>query len=381
MPFTGFFKVKTPLEVYPLLEKFTPLGAEAIALDASLYRILAEDIVSPIDLPPFNRSTVDGYALKAKDTFGASENNPTLLNLMGEVLMGASTDLVVSEGGTVAVPTGGIIPDGADAVMMLEFSEQVDERTIQVKKSLSPLENVIQRGEDVRKGENVIPSGHRIRPQDMGAMAAFGKSRVLVHRKPKVSIVSSGDEIVDIEEEPRLGEIRDVNHYSLSALVEMAGGIPLFTGIARDTMENLRSLCKKGLQASDMLIISGGSSVGNLDYTTDVIKSLPDSEIMVHGVSLRPGKPTIIARTSTKPVVGLPGHPVSAMVVFDLFMKPIIWRLAGHVAPVWPLGKRVPAILTRNVSSPPGREDYIRVRAEEKDGEVMAHPILGKSGS
>jgi molybdopterin molybdotransferase len=287
----------------------------------------------------------------------------------------------VSEGEAVAVPTGGIIPDGADAVMMLEFSEQVDERTIQVKKTLSPLENVIERGEDVRKGENALPPGHRIRPQDMGAMAAFGKSSVLVYRKPKVSIVSSGDEIVDIAEEPRLGEIRDVNHYSLSALVEMAGGIPLFMGIARDTMKNLRSLCKKGLQASDMLIISGGSSVGTLDYTTDVIKSLPDSEIMVHGVSLRPGKPTIIGRTSTKPVVGLPGHPVSAMVVFDLFMKPIIWRLAGHVAPVWPLGKRVPAILTRNVSSPPGREDYIRVRAEEKDGQVMAHPILGKSGS
>ncbi len=317
----------------------------------------------------------------ARDTFGASESNPLPLRVVGEVLMGESTDLVLSQGESVAVPTGGIIPKGADSVMMVEFSEQVDEATIQVKKALSPLENVIERGEDIKKGAKVLSGGHRIRPQDLGVLAAFGKSKVGVYRRPRVSIVSSGDEIVDITVEPKLGEIRDVNRYSLSALIEMAGGTPLFIGIARDSFEDLKSLCDKGLQESDMLIVSGGSSVGTLDYTTEVIKSFPDSEIMVHGVSLRPGKPTIIARSGGKPVAGLPGHPVSAMVVFDLFMKPLIWRLAGYTAPLWPIAKRVSAILTRNVSSPPGREDYIRVRAEEKNGEFLAHPILGKSGS
>jgi len=381
VPFDGFFKVKTPGEVYPILERFGPIGTEEIALGESLHRILAENIVSAIDLPPFNRSTVDGYALRARDTFGASEGNPALLRVVGEVLMGVPTDLVVSHGEAAMVPTGGIIPVGADAALMLEFSEQADDRTIQVKKSLSPLENVIERGEDIEKGERILSRGHRVRPQDMGAMAALGKSRVIVYKKPRIAIVSSGDEIVDVTEEPRLGEIRDINHYSLNAQTELAGGNPLFMGIARDSFENLKSLCEKGLQTSDMLIISGGSSVGALDYTTDVIKSFPDSDIMVHGVSLRPGKPTIIGRSGAKPIAGLPGHPVSAMVVFDLFMRPLIWRMAGYTGSLWPLGRRVSAILTRNVSSPPGREDYIRVRAEEKEGRVLAHPIMGKSGS
>lgn len=381
LPFNAFFNVKTPVQVFPILERFAPVGTEGITLGESLHRILAEDVVSPIDLPPFDRSTVDGYALRARDTFGASESNPAVMNVIGEILMGVSTDLVVSHGELVQVPTGGMIPQGADAVLMLEFSERAGDQTIQVKKALSPLENVIERGEDIKKGEKILPRGRRLRPQDVAAMAALGKSRASVYRKPRVAIVSSGDEIVDITQEPRLGEIRDVNHYSLSAQVEMAGGTPFFVGIARDSFENLKSLCEKGFQTSDMLIISGGSSVGTLDYTTSVIKSFPDSETMVHGISLRPGKPTIIGRSGAKPVVGLPGHPVSAMVVFDLFMRPLIWRLAGHVEPLWPLGKRVSAILTRNVASPPGREDYIRVRAEETDGRVLAHPCLGKSGS
>ena len=381
MPFTEFFNVKTPSQVYPILEGFRPLGAERIPLEDSLHRILAEDIVSPTDLPPFNRSTVDGYALKARDTFGASESNPALVTVTGEVLMGLSTDLVVSYGQTVQVPTGGMIPEGADAVLMLEFSEPAGDQTIQVKKPLSPLENVIEQGEDIKKGERILSRGHRIRAQDIGAMAALGKSRIKAYRKPRVAIVSSGDEIVDITQEPKFGEIRDINHYSLSAQVEATGAIPVFVGIARDSFEDLKSLCEEGLDQSDMLMISGGSSVGALDYTTDAIKSFPHSEIMVHGVSLRPGKPTIIGRSDTKPIVGLPGHPVSAMVVFDLFLRPLIWRLSGYVGPTWPVEKRVSAVLTRNVPSPPGREDYIRVRSEEKDGQVLAHPILGKSGA
>jgi molybdopterin molybdotransferase len=373
--------VKTPSDVYPLLETFDPLETERIALDESLYRILAEDIISPIDLPPFNRSTVDGYALTAQDTFGSSESNPGLVKVVGEVLMGRSTDLIVSQGQAVQVPTGGIIPKGANAVLMVEFSEPVGDGTIQVKKPLSPLENVIEQGEDIKKGEKILSKGHKIRPQDTGALAALGKARLSVYRKPRVAIVSSGDEIIEITQEPKFGEIRDVNHFSLNALVETTGGTPLFMGIARDVFENLKSLCEKGLQLADGLIISGGSSVGMLDYTTDVIKSFPDSEIMVHGVSVRPGKPTIIGRSGTKPLVGLPGHPVSAMVVFDLFVRPLIWRLSGYAGPLWPLEKRVSAVLTRNVSSPPGREDYIRVRAEESSGRVLAYPILGKSGS
>ncbi len=381
VPFNTFFKVKPPSEVYPILETFAPAGTEEVALAEGLRRILAEEILSPIDLPPFNRSTVDGYGLRARDTFGASETNPVLLRVVGEVLMGVPTDLVVSHGETAQVPTGGMIPRGADAVLMVEFSERVDERTIQAKRPLSPLENVIQQGEDIKKGERILTKGHQLRPQDIGALAAVGKAHIIVHKRPRVAIVSSGDELIDVTQEPRLGEIRDINHYTISAQVEMAGGVPLFMGIARDSFENLKSLCERGLQSSDMLIISGGSSVGTLDYTTAVIESFPNSEVMVQGVSVRPGKPTIIGRSGVKPVVGLPGHPVSAMVVFDLFMKPLIWRLSGHAGSPWSLGKRISALLARNVSSPPGREDYIRVRAEEAEGRVLAHPILGKSGS
>jgi molybdopterin molybdotransferase len=295
--------------------------------------------------------------------------------------MGFSTDLVVSHGEAALVPTGGMMPEGADAVLMLEFSERTDDKMIQGKKPLSPLENVIEKGEDIKKGEKILTKSHRVRPQDMGAMAALGKSKLLVYKKPRIALVSSGDEIIDIHQEPGLGQIRDVNRYSVGALVETAGGTALFVGIARDSFEELRILCEKGIQTADMLIISGGSSVGSLDYTIEVIESLPHSEIMVHGISLRPGKPTIIARCGTKPIVGLPGHPVSAMVVFDLFMRPLIWKLAGHDGSLWPLRKRIIATLTRNVSSPPGREDYVRVRIEETDNRVMAHPVLGKSGS
>ena len=381
MPFNDFFKVKTPEEIHRLIKDFHPLGPESVALSQSLNRILADDALSPIDLPPFRRSTVDGYALKAQDTFGASENNPGLLTVAGEVVMGAVTDLTVSYGETVTVPTGGMVPQGADAVLMVEFAEEVDKNTIQVKRPVSPLENVAEQGEDIGKGERILSRGHRIRPQDMGAMAAIGKSTLTVYRRPSVAIVSSGDEIVDVTEDPRAGQIRDVNHYSLGAQVETAGGIPIFLGIAPDSFEDLKALCEQGLARSDMLIVSGGSSVGTKDHTTAVIRSFSDSEIMAHGVSLRPGKPTIIGRTGTKPITGLPGHPVSAMIVFDLFMRPLIWRLAGYDGPLWPLGKRISALLTRNLSSLPGREDYIRVSLDEKDGQVTAHPILGKSGS
>jgi molybdopterin molybdotransferase len=295
--------------------------------------------------------------------------------------MGSATHLVVSHGEAVMIPTGGTLPQGADAVAMLEFCEKAGEETIQVKRPLSPLENVIEQGEDIRKGEAILRKGQRIRPQDRGAMAAIGKSSPKVFKTPTIAIVSSGDEIVDITQEPKPGQIRDINRYTLSAQVQLAGGDPLFMGIARDSFDNLRSLCEKGLESSDMLIISGGSSVGTLDYTIDVIKSFPHSEILVHGVSVRPGKPTILGRSEAKPIIGLPGHPVSAMVVFDLFVKPLIWRLTGHAGSLWPLGKRVTAVLARNVSSPSGREDYVRVRVEEENGRVTAHPILGKSGS
>ena len=381
LPFDEFFKVRTPDEIYGLIKNFRPLDSECVALTQSLHRVLAEDIVSPIDLPPFRRSTVDGFAVRAQDTFGTSESNPGLLTVAGEVVMGAVTNLTVSHGETVTVPTGGIVPQGADAMLMVEFAEKVDRNTIQVKRPVSPLENVVEQGEDIGKGECILSRGHRIRPQDVGAMAAIGKSIPTVYRKPRVALVSSGDEIVDATEEPMAGQIRDVNHYSLGAQIETAGGIPVFLGIAPDSFEAVRSLCEQGLSKSDMLIISGGSSVGAKDHTTAVIRSFSDGEIMAHGVSLRPGKPTIIGRAATKPIVGLPGHPVSAMIVFDLFMRPLIWKLAGYDGPLWPLGKRITARLTRNLPSLPGREDYIRVSLDEKGGHVMAHPILGKSGS
>ncbi len=377
----GFFKVQTPEELYKKIDRFRPLPPETIPLEESLDRVLAEELVSSVNLPEFPRSTVDGFALNAKDTYGASEKNPGMVRVIGEIMMGQISDLEIHDGEAVKVATGGMIPKGADSVEMVEYTEWVDSQTVHISKTLSPLENVIQKGEDVSAGESLLPMGHRIRPQDIGLMAGIGKTKVRVFLRPRVGIVSSGDEIIPIDKIPGPGEIRDINRYAITSMVKETGGTPLFLGIAKDQFSSLKEKTEKGLKEADMVIITGGSSVGTLDLTIEVLQSFGGVEIIAHGVSVRPGKPTLIADVEGKPFLGLPGHPVSAMVVFHLFGKPILRTLAGLIREEAFRQRKLKAKAARNIPSVAGREDYVRVKLEERDGIFLAHPLFGKSGA
>jgi molybdopterin molybdotransferase len=376
----GFFKVQTPDQLHKKVERFKPLSSEKVSLEDCLHRVLSEDIISPISIPEFPRSTVDGFALQAKDTYGVSEKNPGILRLVGEILMGQVSDIEVKEEEAVKVATGGMVPKGADAVEMVEYTEWVDSNTLHVFKALSTLENVIQIGEDVKAGEKVLHKGHRVRPQDIGLMAGIGKTDIQVYLRPQVGIISSGDEIVPIEKTPQPGEVRDMNRYTIVSMVREAGGIPIFLGIAKDLLEDLKEKIELGLKTLDMVIITGGSSVGTLDLALDVIQSLPGTEILAHGVSVRPGKPTLLAKVDGKPFLGLPGHPVSAMVIFHLFGKSILNILSGQSEKQQEFRRKLKAKASRNIPSEPGREDYVRVKLEQRNGTLWAHPIFGKSG-
>jgi molybdopterin molybdotransferase len=376
-----FFKVQTPDELYKKLDRFKPLASERVNIEDSFYRVLSEDISSPINLPEFRRSTVDGFALKAKDTYGASEKNPAIIRLVGEIPMGKISNMEIREGEAIKVATGGMVPNGADAVQMIEFTECVDSGTLHVFKTLSPLENVIQVGEDVKAGETILHKGHLIRPQDIGLMAGLGKTDVHVYLRPRVGIISSGDEIIPIDRIPAPGEIRDINRYTIVSMVKETGGTPFFLGIAKDLFNDLKKKIELGLRESDIVVITGGSSVGTLDLTREVLQSLPGTEILAHGISIRPGKPTLLADIQGKPFLGLPGHPVSAIVIFHFFGKPLLKILSGLSREMIRHQIKVKAKASRNIPSVPGREDYVRVKLEERDGTFWAHPIFGKSGA
>lgn len=377
----GFFKVHTPDEVYEKLKRFRPLSSEKVSLEECLQRVLAEEVVSAINLPEFPRSTVDGFALKAKDTYGASEKNPCFVRVVEEVQMGQVSDRVITNGEAAKVATGGMVPRGADAVEMVEYTEWIDSQTLHIFKTLSPLENVIQIGEDIKAGEVLLRKGQRIRPQDMGLMASIGKTELQVFLKPRVGIISSGNEIVPVEQILNPGEIRDINRYSIAAMIREIGGTPIFLGIAKDNFVSLKEKIEKGLEESDMVIVTGGSSVGTLDLTLDALQSFEGTQLLVHGISVRPGKPTLIADIAGKPFLGLPGHPVSAIVIFHLFGRPILESLSGVSRNEGFCRKSIKARASRNIPSVAGREDYVRVKLEEKKGIVWAHPLFGKSGA
>jgi len=376
----GFFRVQTPQQLFLKLDRFKPLAPEKVPLEESLHRVLAEDIVSPTHLPQFSRSTVDGFALKAKDTYGASEKNPAILQVIGEISMGRISELAVKDGEAVKIATGGMVPGGADAVQMVEYTEWVDSRAIHVFKALSPLENVIQAGEDIKEGEVVLRKGCVLRPQEVGLMAGIGKPHARVFLKPRLGIISSGDEIVPVEQQPSAGEVRDINRHTIVSMAKEAGGVPIFLGIAKDRFNDLKEKIRQGLRESDMVVITGGSSVGTLDLVGEVLQSFPQTEVLAHGLSIRPGKPTLLADVDGKPFLGLPGHPVSAMVIFHLFGRALLKILSGR-SDEKGAGKRWRARAARNIPSVAGREDYVRVKLEEKDGILWAHPVFGKSGA
>lgn len=376
--------VKEALDIFFNHFKIPTLKYEKIPTRESLHRILAEDIISEVDLPDFCRSTVDGYAVMSADTFGATETMPTYLNISGEILMGKAPGIELRKGEAAKIATGGMLPHNSDAVVMLEHSNKIDEKMIEVMKAVAPGENVIQIGEDLRKGERVLQKGHRIRPQDMGGLAGLGITEIKAYTRPKVAIISTGDEVVDAEETPGPGQVRDINTYNLSGLVRLNGGVALVKGIFSDEYEKIHSVVKESLEDADIVTISGGSSVGARDMTERVINDMGEPGVLVHGILLKPGKPMIMGIAKNKPILGLPGHPAAVTVCFEIFIAPIMRIISGEIDPLISLGisrlRRVNAFFSRNVASTPGREDHIRVALEEAGGRLLAKPILGKSG-
>lgn len=375
---TELFTVRTPPEAWRLfLEHFQPtVRSERVATAEALDRVLAETLTSPQDLPDFARSTVDGYAVNAADTYGATPSLPAFLAVVGEVPMGQASSLTLGVGEAALVHTGGMIPDGANAVGMVENTQRVDAGSIEVMKPVAEGENVIQVGEDMRQGSSVLMPGRQLRPQEIGGLLALGITQITVAQPPRVAILSTGDEVVPPDQRPAPGQIRDINSYSLAALTTRAGGLPLRYGIIPDNRTALEAAAQRAHAEAEIVVLSAGSSVSYRDMSVDVIAGLGQPGVLVHGVSVRPGKPTILAVCDGKPVFGLPGNPVSAMVIFDLFVTPTIRALMGAVKPPQ---AQVQARLARNVASTTGREDYVQVRLEQRADGLWAVPIFGKS--
>lgn len=351
-----------------------------IPISEAYGRVLGEDVFSPEGLPAFSRSTVDGFAVNAADTFGATEGLPSYLAVTGEVQMGREAAFSLKKGAAANIPTGGMLPSGADAVVMLEHVQSAGEDLVEVLKPAAPGENVITAGEDVGEGELILRKGSVLRPQDIAAFAGVGLTAVTVHEKPRVSIISTGDEIVPAGSSLRPGQVRDINSYTLAGLVLENGGVPLKKGIIPDVYERIRDTVLEALHDSDMVLISGGSSVGAKDMTAEIINGLGSPGVLFHGVALKPGKPTIGAVVDGVPVFGLPGHPAAVAVCFEIFILPVLDMLRGKKGKGYSPRRSVRARMGKNVASVAGREEHVRVALEERAGELRAIPVLGKSG-
>ncbi len=354
------------------------LRDEDTATERGLGKVTAENIISPQDLPEFRRSTVDGYAIMARDSHGASESLPAYLKLAGEVLMGNEPGFDLDDKECALIHTGGMLPKVANAVVMLEDTQVLDNGEIEIYRSVASGENLIEIGEDVPEGGTVIPKGTRLRPAEIGGLLALGITKIKTVIPPKFGIISSGDEVIQPDQKPKPGEVRDINSYTLGALISELGAEAIHYGIIPDNRENLREIIQIGLQECDHLIVTAGSSASSRDLTADVMNELGDPGVLVHGVSIKPGKPTIFALAGEKVMIGLPGNPVSALVIAYILVKPIIQAYLGLENRKF--SASIPAKLTMNVPSQAGREDWIPVKLIEGKKEVFqAEPIFGRS--
>jgi molybdopterin molybdotransferase len=377
---TEFFTVVPPdVARDTFFQHFGPLGqTERVSTQDALDRITSSEALSPQALPAFPRSTMDGYAVRAADTYGASDSLPAYLDVTGEVAMGEGAGIEVGAAQAVVVHTGGMIPPGADAVVIVEHTQPVGEgNEIEVHKSVAVGENVLNVGEDIQPEQPILPAGHRIRPQDVGGLLALGITEVEVARQPRVAIFATGDEVVPPEIKTGPGQIRDINSYTRTGQTARAGGIPILGCILPDDFEMLTARTREALAEADVLVISAGSSVSVRDMTSRVFDSLGEPGVLVHGVAVKPGHPTILGVAGGKPLVGLPGNPVSAMIVYDLFGVPTLYRLQNATS--LPRRGVVWAKLAKNIASESGREDYVAARLVERDGELWAEPVFGKS--
>jgi molybdopterin molybdotransferase len=361
-----------------LFSAFSPrLAPELVPLSQALGRVTAEPITALHPLPSFTRSTVDGYAVRAEDTYGASESLPAFLRLSGEVRMGEQTGLRLNQGECALIHTGGMLPLDASAVVMLEYTQEAAQAEIEILRAVAAGENVLKIGEDVRAGEVVIPQGCELRPAEIGGLAALGIIQVPVSPQPRAGIISSGDEVVPVDAELRPGQVRDVNTHTLSALIARHGGVPISYGVLPDRRDVLEQTARLALSECDLVIFTAGSSASARDLTAEVIASLGQPGVLVHGVNVKPGKPTILGVCGGKVVIGLPGNPVSALVIAGLFVVPVIQRLMGKSPLQYSPG--VPARLSLNIASQAGREDWVPVCLRLDDQGYLAEPVFAKS--
>jgi molybdopterin molybdotransferase len=353
------------------------IASEDVDVQQALGRVTVEAVLAPHPLPSFPRSTVDGYAVRAADTYGASEGLPAYLGVVGEVPMGSSPGFDIRASECALIHTGGMLPESSDAVVMVEHTQSVRGEEVEILKAVAVGENVLNIGEDVSSGQEVISSGTRLRPAEIGGLVGLGIRRIGVARRPRVGIISSGDEVVSLETEIQPGQVRDINAYSLSALVQEAGGEAVYYGIVPDAADALEATAAGALKACDLVVITAGSSASTRDLTSTVINRLGEPGVLVHGVNVRPGKPTILAVCHGKAMIGLPGNPVSALVIAGLFVVPVIQELQGMRVdrPVAALS----AQLSLNLASQAGREDWIPVRILRGEHGYEAEPVFGKS--
>ncbi len=344
--------------------------SELVDLCSCLGRVTACDITAEENIPCFNRSTVDGYAVVCRDTFGSGESMPAILTVKGEIFMGEKAETCITDGECIRVSTGGMLPEGADAVVMVENTQQLDDETCLIFKAVSPFENVTRLGDDVSAGHTVIKKGTRLTSRHVGILAALGKTKILCVKKLRVAIISTGDEVVPIESNAQIGQVRDINSHILSALMEEKGCIVERFGIVKDDFDSIYNCCKTAAESCDVILISGGSSAGARDMTVKVISSL--GEVFLHGIAMKPGKPTIIGRIGKKAVFGLPGHPTAAYFVAMLFVGHLINTVCG----ITDTSVKVKARLSTSISSNHGREEIVPVMLCDD----VAVPIFRKSG-
>jgi molybdopterin molybdotransferase len=374
-----FFQIATPDQALSRLFDHLPPNPrpERIGIHDALGRITVAPLITPENSPAFARSAMDGYAVRAADTFGASEGLPAFLSVDGEVPMGAAAERPLQPGTAHLIHTGGMLPPQADAVVMVEYTQPVDQTSIEVLRPVAPGQHVIQAGEDLAAGDVLLPAGHHLRAQDLGVLAALGITKVDTAVRPVVGVLSSGDEVVPAGATPAPGQVRDVNATTLTALARQAGAEVRQFGVAPDNRTELERLARAALDSCDLVTISAGSSVSTRDMTADVIGNLGQPGLLAHGIAVKPGKPTIVAVADGKPVFGLPGNPVSAMVVFGLVVVPTIRRMLGAVVVDEPPRRR--ARLTRSLASQTGRIDFVPAALSQRDDEWLATPVLGPS--
>ncbi len=364
-----------------LSQHFTPkpIGTEEVSLLEAYNRVLSEDVISDLNIPPFNRSTVDGYAVKAQDTFGAEENKPVMLKIYGEINIGELPKIKIADGETAEIVTGAPIPEGADAVVMLEHTERKDD-VLYIYNAVGKDENVMKAGADIRKGENVLKAGKLLGSKEIGVLAALGKRKIQVYKTPNVAVLSTGAEISELGTKLLPGKIYDINAYSLSTAVAENCGTPIYLGVFPDDEFKLHKVLKNALASADVILTSGGVSVGPTDVIPKTLDSLGKPGVIINGIAIKPGKPTTIAIVDGKPIFSLPGHPTSALLVFHLLVRPIIQSMAG-------LKRRkilkVKAFASARMISAKGRRTFIMVKLKrDKSNRLLAEPVpTGLSGA